>query len=72
MRLTKLGHPADCNSEKETVQAKKERDNEIKKEVLQTLNKKEMTAYSKINCRYPNHHWYIRAKTQTRYKRTIN
>ena len=29
--LMKLGHPADCNSKKETVQAKKERDNKNQK-----------------------------------------
>ena len=38
--LIKLGHPADCNSKKETVQAKKKGITKIKKEVTQTLNKK--------------------------------
>ena len=48
---------------KETVQAK-DRDNKIKKkEGLQTLNKND--CLFKINCQYPNHHWYIRVKTQT-------
>ena len=63
----KLGHPADCNSKKETVQAKKNRDNEIKKkEVLQALNQKRNDCLFPINCQYPNHHWNIRAKTQIR------
>ena len=64
----KLGHPADCNSKKETVQAKKERDNKKnqKKEVLQTLNQKRNDCLSKINCQHPNHHWNIRTKTQTK------
>ena len=46
--LTKLGHPADCNSKKETAQAKN-RDNKIKEERGPTnpQQKKEMTAYSK-------------------------
>ena len=50
---------------KETVQAKN-RDNEIKKkEVLQTLDKKNDCLF-KINHQYLNHHWNIRTKTRTR------
>ena len=41
--LMKLGHPADCNSKKETVQAKKERDNKNQARGLTT--KAKMTAY---------------------------
>ena len=65
----KPGHPADCNSKKETVQAKKERDNKKKsekKEVIQTLNKKGNDCLFKINYQHPNHRWYIKAETQTR------
>ena len=52
---------------KETVQAKKTRDNEIKKkEVLQTLNKRRNHCLFKINHQHPNHHRKIRAKTRTR------
>ena len=62
----KLGHPADCNSKKKQFR-QKNRDNKIKKkEVLQTLNKKGNDCPFKINHQYPNHHWNIRTKTQTR------
>ena len=50
----KLGHPADCNSKKETVQAKKERDN--KKEDYKN------DCLFKINFQYPNHHRNIKDK----------
>ena len=64
--LMKLGHPADCNSEKETVQAKN-RDNKIKEERGSTNpQQKGMTAYFKISHQHLNHHWNIRTKTQTR------
>ena len=48
-RLTKLGHPADCNSKKETVQAKKKGITEIKKRKrsYKPSTKKGMTVYSK-------------------------
>ena len=66
--LMKLGHPADCEFQKGNSSGKKKRDNEIKKkEVLQNLNKKKGNGcLIKICCQYPNHHWYIKAKTQTR------
>ena len=60
----KLGHPADCKYKKKQFR-QKDKDNKIKKkEVLQTLIKSD--CLFKINYQYPNHHWNIRAKTQTR------
>ena len=62
----KLGHPADCNSKKETSQAKKKKGiTKIEKEVLQTLDNKN-DCLIKIYCQYPNHRWYIKARTQPR------
>ena len=37
-----------------------------KKEVLQTLDKNKNDCLFRVNHQYPNHHWKIRAKTQTR------
>ena len=42
----KLGHPADCHPKRKQFR-QKIGITKIKKEVLQTLNKKGMTAYSK-------------------------
>ena len=51
---------------KETVQAKN-RDNKIKKERGPTNpQQKRHDFLFKINCQHPNHHWNIKAKTQTR------
>ena len=46
-RLTKLGHPADCNHKRNSSGKKTGITKSKKKEVLQNLDKKEMTAYSK-------------------------
>ena len=63
----KLGHPADCNSKNETVQAKKERDNKNQERGLTNPQPKQKNdCLFKINHQYPNHHRKIGAKTQTR------
>ena len=62
--LMKLGHPADCSHKRDS--SGKNRDNKIKKERGPTNpQQKRNDCLFKINCQYPNHHWYIKAKTQT-------
>ena len=62
----KLGHPADCNSKKETVQAKKERDNKNQERGLTNPQQERNDCLFKRSYQHLNHYWNVKAKTQTR------
>ena len=65
-RLTKLGHPADCNHKKEQFRQKTGTTKSKKRKRSYKPSTKGNDCLFKINCQYPDHHWYIKAKTQTR------
>ena len=67
-RLTKLGHPADCNSKKRNSSGKKKKGiTKIRQERgLTNPQQKRNDCLFKISYQHLNHHRKIRAKTQTR------